>query len=139
MGKATFARAMAYAAPMRDFVSLRIRLQMRFGSLSKAFEHVGKRYLEEADLADLLSSVGGTLAEARRFFAMMLVHSIGSRETSQVGRRTFLLTLRYAEGLAAARRLGKALELAPIGCNEQQEEAAAFRCAVGLARRRHPS
>ncbi|CAK9047006.1 unnamed protein product [Durusdinium trenchii] len=123
--KGEFSHAMSFACDIRDLNTLRIHLQLRYGSLAAAFDQMEKRHLDEDSWAELLASVGASHEEAKVFFASMLAN--GKRQTPKISRRTFLLVLQNAEGFAAGKSLMSSLKLS--------NEATAWRALMEHARR----
>lgn len=122
--KNEFAHVMSFACSLRDLTSLRIRLQLRYGSLSTSFDQ-NRKYLDPDSWNELLASVGASNEEAKNFFRVMMANS--QRRSPKISRRLFLLVLRNAEGFVAARGLLKNLKLS--------NEATAWRALMEHARR----
>ncbi|CAE7847160.1 unnamed protein product, partial [Symbiodinium sp. KB8] len=130
--KHDFVRAMAFATPIKSLRALRSRLELRYGSVAEAFEEAEIRYLDAISFTDMLSSVGATPAEAKRFFAQFVRHMPKSR--AKVSRHIFLTVLGNAEGISAAERLRRGLGL-DLKEAENADEVMAWRCLVELGRR----
>eukprot|EP00435_Cladocopium_sp_Y103_P001095 s3984_g1.t1 len=123
--KNEFAHVMSYACSLHDLTTLRIRLQLRYGSLSTSFDQMDRKYLDVDSWNELLTSVGATNEEAKNFFRVMMANS--QRRSPKISRRSYLLILRNAEGFVASRSLLKNLKLS--------NEATAWRALMEHARR----
>lgn len=123
--KHEFAHVMSFACSLRDLTSLRIRLQLRYGSLSTSFDQMERKYLCPDSWNELMASVGASPEEAKSFFKVMMTNS--QRRSAKISRRLFLLVLRNAEAFVAARGLLKNLKLS--------NEATAWRALMEHARR----
>jgi len=108
--KGDFSHAMSFATRLRDLTNLRIRLELRYGSLSRSFDQMDRRHLDEESWNELLASVGASAEEAKLFFTVMMANC-RRPDSLKISRRNFLLLLRNAEGFAATSSLFHTLKL----------------------------
>jgi len=108
--KGDFSHAMSFANRLCDLTNLRIRLELRYGSLSRSFDQMDRRHLDEESWNELLTSVGASAEEAKLFFTVMMANC-RRPDSLKISRRNFLLLLRNAEGFAATSSLFHTLKL----------------------------
>lgn len=116
-----FTCVMRHIVPVHNLCQLRNRLLWRYTTLELAFVacaatlvddmKIGNSIIPAATFRNFCAKVGVVALEARKAFAEMLYHDERDSRVERIGltRRTFMVTLSWAEELVASQRLRRCL------------------------------